>query len=148
MAFKKRHRSSTRKVDGYPVVDADKPLEVHVTQRDIDRGKPDACACAFVVALKREYGSKHCRVNATRTYVEKGGVLLRFRTPGGIFQQIELFDHTGDMGPGVYTIPVMPPAQRLDAPHKVYKWHASTTRLPPLAKRARPVYRIEEESER
>ena len=42
MAFRKRFRGSTRKVDGYPVVDADRPLDVHVTQRDIAKGKPDA----------------------------------------------------------------------------------------------------------
>lgn len=144
MAFKKRYRKADRKVDGYPVVDADGPLDVHVTQRDINKGRPDACSCAFVVALKRTYGAKHGRVNASRTYVEQDGVLLRFRTPNGIFEQIELFDRTGDMGPGIYTLPPMNPADRLDAPRRKYEALKLTIRPAPLAKRARPVYRADE----
>lgn len=130
---------TVHKVDGFPVVDADQPLEVHVTQRDIDKGKPSACFCAIAVAIKREHGAQWVRVNASRIYVEKDGKLLRFRTPPGIFQQIELFDATGDMGAGVYSIPPLSASHRLGTVHKSDR-PASGWRLRPLKKRDRPRY--------
>jgi hypothetical protein len=137
---RKQARKGIRKVDGYAVVDGERPLEVHVKQADINRGKPSACDCAIAVAIRREHGAKHVRVNATKIYIERSGVLHRYRTPPGIFDQIELFDRTGQMGPGIYTIPPVPESNRLGAEFRgVAGPHAR--RSPPLKKRDRPVYR-------
>jgi hypothetical protein len=139
----KRHQRS--KVDGYPVVDATKPLEVHVTQRDIRKGKPSACDCAFAVAIRRTYGAERVRVNASRVYVEQGGVYRRYRTPEGMFEQIELFDRTGDMGPGVYTIPVMSPSHALGVVYYSRRRpRLGSHDMHPLKKRDRPIYKAED----
>ena len=140
-----KHRGVRHRVDGYPVEDASKPLEVRITQRDISRGKPSACECAIAVAIKRIYGAKHVRVNATKIYVERRGRLLRLRTPKGILEQIELFDRTGDMGPGVYTIPLVSPAHALGTVHRSDRPPGLRGHhLRPLRKRDRPIYKSDE----
>jgi hypothetical protein len=109
------------------------------------QGKPSACECAIAMAIKCIYGAKHVRVNATKIYVERRGRLLRLRTPKGIFEQIELFDRTGDMGPGVYTIPPVSPAHALGTVHKSDRPSGLRGHhLRPLKKRDRPVYKADE----
>jgi hypothetical protein len=142
---RRNRRIGKRKVDGYPVIDAATPLEVHVQQRDINRGRPSACECAIAKAIMRETGAQHVRVNATRIFIEKNGVLHRYKTPRGIFEQIELFDRTGDMGPGVYTIPPIDPAHALGAVFKSER-APGLRNVKPLKKRDRPIYRIEDDA--
>jgi hypothetical protein len=97
------------------------------------------------VAIRRIYSAKHVRVNASKIYVERRGVLMRMRTPPGLLEQIELFDRTGDMGPGVYTIPLVSPAQALGTVHRSGRPPSlKGNHLRPLKKRDRPVYRGDE----
>jgi hypothetical protein len=110
-----KKQGKPRKVDGLPVRDADTPLEVHVRMKHIRKGKPDPCACAFALALMEEHNAERARVHCSRVFVEHNGEYLRYRTPPGMTDQLELFDKTGKMGPGVYTITVVPPSLRLGA---------------------------------
>lgn len=142
--------SQKDRVDGYKVEDADAAFEVHVTERDLARGKKKSpLACAIAVAIKRTTGAKQARVNPYRIYVEHDGVYLRFKTPAGIREQVELFDRTGKMGTGIFTIPLVSPSQRLGSYPVVLSRDYQGNYQGKRSKRLnRPVYMSEKEKEK
>lgn len=136
-----KKQAMPRKVDGLPVRDAKTPLEVHVRMKHIRKGKPDPCACAFALALMEEHDAARARVHSSRVFVEHDGQYLRFLTPPGMTDQLELFDKTGKMGPGVYTLPVVPPSLRLGVDGPRTRSNRGPSRGPArLFMRERPKY--------
>jgi hypothetical protein len=85
-------------------------------------------------------------VNPTRTYVEHNGVYLRYFTPVGVKEQIELFDRTGKMGPGVYTIKPVAPTHKfgVDDGHRLNR-RVPNVYIPRTPRTARPIYKDEED---
>ena len=143
----KRVSKSVHKLDGLQVYDTDEPIEFELTEQDISRGKKkDPLKCGFAIALQREFDAKQVRVNPSRTYVEHNGVYLRYFTPVGVKEQIELFDRTGKMGPGVYTVKPMPPALRFGATDNYRPNHkVPNVYIPRTPRTARPIYKDEED---
>lgn len=130
---KKRARRHLAYVDGLLVEDAAHPIDIEVTEMDIAKGRPDPCECAFAVAIMRITGAKRARVQASRVYYEKGGKYMRLQVPQGMRAQLELFDRTGKMGPGVYTIPVVSESHALGTNHD--KTGKGSLQSPPLMRK-------------
>jgi len=92
-------------LDGRPVRDAKRPLEVYVTPNDIKKARkkaPDRCAVA--VACRRQ---EHvdARVFVTRAYIHNGnGIWNRYMLPMPLQKEIVSFDRGGDFEPGPYKL--------------------------------------------
>lgn len=103
-----------RRIDGKPVVDADKPVTVHITPEDCARGsKKDPGKCAAALALKRVTACDESRVHLGCTYLRFGNKWLRYATPPSLKAEIISFDRGGGFYPGDFRLPPMPEALRL-----------------------------------
>jgi len=103
-----------RMIDGRPVVDADKPIVIHITQTDCERGsKKDPAKCAAALALKRVTGCDESRVHIGCTYLRFGTKWLRYSTPPSLKAEIISFDRGGGFYPGDFRLRPMPAANRL-----------------------------------
>lgn len=102
-------------IDGMPIINAKRPLTLHVTEVDIagsDRKKPGNCAAAR--ACYRELHADEVRIHLGRVYVRTRGAKswTRYNTPPAMRNEIIAFDRGGDFEPGEYTLHVPHPAQR------------------------------------
>jgi len=99
-----------RWTEGLPVVDAKKPVVIHVTKTDVTKGqKAEPEACAMAQACMRELKVARVRINIGRTYILFGKVWHRYKTPASIAREIVSFDRGATFEPGTYRIaPVMP----------------------------------------
>lgn len=103
-----------RMIDGKPVVDADKPVTVHITQEDCARGsKKDPERCAAALALRRVTACDESRVHLGCTYLRFGAKWLRYATPPSLKAEIISFDRGGGFYPGDFRLRPMPAALRL-----------------------------------
>lgn len=121
-----------RIIDGKPVVDADKPVTVHITQEDCARGsKKDPERCAAALALRRVTACDESRVHLGCTYLRFGNKWLRYATPPSLKAEVISFDRGGGFYPGDFRLRPMPAALRLrPADPKGRK----RTRKPPVGK--------------
>jgi hypothetical protein len=106
--------------EGLPMVDADGPLDIEITRKDIARSdlkKPDNCAIA--VACKRLFHTE-VRVHLTRTYLKDPNAnrWVRFKTPTRAKQEIVAFDRGGKFAPGTFTLTPPPTSDRLGRKNK------------------------------
>jgi hypothetical protein len=105
-----------RMIDGKPVVDADKPVTLQITQADCKRGsKKDPTRCAAALALKRATGCDECRVHIACTYLRFGDKWLRYATPPSLKAEIISFDRGGGFYPGDFRLHPMSASNRLKA---------------------------------
>lgn len=103
-----------RTIHGKPVVDADKPVTVHITSDDCARGsKKDPERCAVALALKRVTHCAQSRVHLGCTYLRFGNKWLRYATPPSLKAEIISFDRGGGFYPGDFRLHPMPAALRL-----------------------------------
>jgi hypothetical protein len=103
-----------RMIDGKPVVDADKPVTVHITSDDCARGsKKDPEKCAAALALKRVTECDESRVHLGCTYLRFGNKWVRYATPPSLKAEIISFDRGGGFYPGDFRLHPMPAALRL-----------------------------------
>lgn len=103
-----------RMISGKPVVDADKPVTVHVTPEDCAQGsKKDPERCAMALALKRVTECDESRVHLGCTYLRFGNKWLRYATPPSLKSEIISFDRGGGFYPGDFRLRPMPEALRL-----------------------------------
>lgn len=103
-----------RMIDWKPVVDADKPVTLQITQADCKRGsKKDPSRCAAALALKRATGCDECRVHIACTYLRFGDKWLRYATPPSLKAEIISFDRGGGFYPGDFRLHPMPASNRL-----------------------------------
>jgi hypothetical protein len=103
-----------RMIDGIPVVDAEKPVTIHITRADCERGsKKDPTRCAAALALKRSTRCNESRVHLGCTYLRFGNKWLRYATPPSLKAEIISFDRGGGFYPGDFRLRPMPPSLRL-----------------------------------
>jgi hypothetical protein len=103
---------TTMEINGKKVVDATKPITIHITQRDATEGankNPSSCAAAR--AVKRDVADcVSARVHIGRVYVETPTKWIRYNTPDALRTEIIAFDRGGSFEPGEYKLQV--PEQR------------------------------------
>lgn len=99
-------------INGKRVVDATKPISIHITKRDTtdgDNKNPSSCAAAR--AVKRDVPEcVSARVHIGRVYVETPKQWLRYETSDALRTEIVAFDRGGQFQPGNYKLAV--PAKR------------------------------------
>jgi len=102
-------------IDGLPVTDAKRSLELHITARDCSGGdpkRPETCAAAK--AIRREHGAIDVKVHLSRVYVRQNrGNWMRYLTPPALQREIVSFDRDGKFEPGVYELKPISPSNRL-----------------------------------
>src|ERR1700742_1850454 len=95
-------------INGKRVVDAIKPITIHITQRDTKEGdnkNPSSCAAAR--AVKRDVVEcVSARVHIGRVYVETPKKWIRYNTPDALRTEIIAFDRGGTFAPGQYKLQV------------------------------------------
>ncbi|WP_291869732.1 hypothetical protein [Bradyrhizobium sp.] len=95
-------------INGKRVVDATKPIAIHITKRDTtdgDNKNPSSCAAAR--AVKREIPDcVNARVHIGRVYVETPKQWVRYNTPDALRTEIIAFDRGGSFAPGEYKLQV------------------------------------------
>lgn len=101
-------------LDGLPIVDAKKSLDVEVLDKDIKNSKSKAPdKCAFAVACMRVLKAKEVRVHLGRTYVRHNGQWIRYVTSQRLTKEIVAFDRGGSFEAGVYRLTAPPPTKKL-----------------------------------
>ena len=94
-------------INGKKVVDATKPISIHITQRDTtDGANKDPAGCAAARAVKRDLHCVSARVHIGRVYVETPKQWVRYHTPRSLRTEIIAFDRGGSFEPGEYKLGV------------------------------------------
>lgn len=100
------------KIDGIPVKDALKSLNVRITRRDIQLANTkDPNHCAAARAICNNAGADAARVHVGRTYVKFGNQWTRYVTPKALRTEIIAFDRGGKFEAGTYRLEKVPPTQ-------------------------------------
>lgn len=111
--------SALTKIDGKPIVDADKDLEISVTARDINANakRKNPAECVFAQACYREVECKDVRVHKTRFYIldPKGKHYVRFIAPSAIRSETIAYDRGGAIEVGDYVLKAPVGTQMLGA---------------------------------
>ena len=93
-------------IEGLPVINAKKPIMLHVTPEDIKAArKHSPSSCAVAKACMREWKVKEVRVHLSRIYIrcnEKNWV--RYYTPKPMRSEIIAYDRGGEFLPSVFTV--------------------------------------------
>ena len=93
-----------KEIDGLPVLNATKPIELIITEKDCKGGNrkhPDTCAAA--VALQREFHASEVRVHLSRVYIKTTpDKWVRYITTRPLRTEIIAFDRGGKFAPGTY----------------------------------------------
>lgn len=101
------------KINGLPVVDANKKIVLHILPKDIAKGNTkDPGACAAAQACMRQLGASAARVHIGRTYLKLKDKWLRFHTSKSLRTEIVAFDRGGVFEPGDYLLSPLPPSDR------------------------------------
>jgi hypothetical protein len=104
------------KIGGAKVVDAGRPVTIHVTARDIAGGdNKDPAACAAARACMRELHATEARVHIGRTYLKIEEKWVRYRTSKALRTEIIAFDRGGKFMPGDFQLERMRESDRFGA---------------------------------
>ena len=100
-----------KKIEGIPVVDATKPVVLHIGALDIPKAKaksPSTCVAAR--ACMRDLNAEKVRVHLSRIFVKLPGkrAWVRFATPAALRAEIIAFDRGGKFVPGDYKLTPLP----------------------------------------
>lgn len=102
-------------IDGKPVIDAKRPIKLHITPKDISGGDPKHPeSCAAARALLREQHCKEVRIHLGRVYVRSNeSNWQRYITPKNLRSEIIAFDRGGAFEPGEFVLAAPQPAKKL-----------------------------------
>ena len=93
-------------------VDAQKPLTVNVTARDIKLAKAkNSKECALARAVKRQYSCKAAYFLRTTAWLEYPNKMVRYRLPQSVQKEIVSFDRSKMMSTGEYRLTTPEPQQ-------------------------------------
>ena len=109
------------KLEGLPVVDAVRGLELHVERRDVDRkARKNPAQCALATCATRMYKTE-CRVYMSRAYVKSADGLswTRYTVGGTTQREITAFDRGAPFEPGIYRLSPPAPSTRLGNGSKI-----------------------------
>lgn len=101
-----------KKINGRPVVNALRKLNLHISAADIKAAKSqDPALCAAARAAVREI--PNCiaaRIHLGRAYILQKDKWLRFKTPEALRGEIIAYDRGGKFQPGDYELTPMSPS--------------------------------------
>lgn len=99
------------------VADANKPLKVHVTSKDVKNAKErQEDSCAVAKACERIPDVDGALIKTTTAYVIKGNLAIRYLVPETVTREIVSFDRNKDFRPGEYQLSAMNKAHRIQGP--------------------------------
>ena len=102
-------------INGLPIIDARRPLTLHITDADIskaDRKEPTDCVVAR--ACRRDLHAKEVHVHLGRVYIRTNpGNWVRYMTPPRMRAEIIAYDRGGTFAVGDYNMPAPQPAKKL-----------------------------------
>jgi hypothetical protein len=99
-----------------PIVDATKPLVVHLTSNEISRGKrQNSRACAYARACRTLPGVNKAYIFRGAAHLEYDDKIVRYILSPAMRKEILVFDRNGDMAPGDYTLKAPKGAETLGA---------------------------------
>ena len=103
------------KINGLKVVDATRPLRIHVSPQDTKGAKKkDPLSCVVARTCTREIkGCTEARVHLGRTYVKIRDQYVRYKTPSSIRSELIAFDRGAGFEAGEYTLTPCPPTAAL-----------------------------------
>lgn len=89
-----------------PIVDADEPALVELTDQDVARAQTkNSRACGFVRACERQMPNVRAAFFFRSTaFLELDDKIVRYRLPESVQKEIVCFDRTGTMAPGTYQL--------------------------------------------
>jgi hypothetical protein len=107
-------------IDGRPVIDAKKPLNLTITKNDIDKADAkEPAGCAVARACRRELHVVEARVHLARIYLRSNeGNWVRYMTPRAMRSEIIAFDRGGRFQPNTFQLVPPNTADRLGAKRK------------------------------
>jgi hypothetical protein len=112
--------SKISQIDGLPVINAKKPIQMTITKADCKNGNPkhpDTCAAAR--CLMRELHASEVRVHLSRVYVKTTpDKWVRFMTTKPLRTEIIAFDRGGTFEPGTYHLSAVRKSVRSRAARK------------------------------
>lgn len=97
-------------VEGKPVIEARRSLNLQILLQDIKKGrKKNPYCCAAAEACKRQFKVKKARVNITRTYLltalsDGTKAWIRYFNPPSLVTEIKKFDRTGKFTMAEYNL--------------------------------------------
>lgn len=104
------------KINGKPVRDARRKLELHIGKRDIEfADKKNHATCAAARAITRELGALSALIGRSKTYVEFDSGWTRYSTPNSLRLAVLIFDRGGKFEPDTYILSPANKAHRLGA---------------------------------
>lgn len=99
------------------LVDAKKPVTINVTPEDCKQGKSGAPSeCAMARAFSREYDG--AIISKSISYLVRGKVALRYRTPESVTREIISFDRNNNFQPGEYGLRAPEQSAKLSSTRK------------------------------
>lgn len=106
---------SRNSIDGLPIIDAKRPIKLHVTAADIgkaDLKEPHNCAVAR--ACRRDLHALEARIHLGRVYVKTNpGSWTRYITPKPMRAEIIAFDRGGHFEAGEFVLSAPSPNKLL-----------------------------------
>lgn len=104
-----------RSIDGRPVIDARRDLELEIAPRDCRNGdSKDPASCAVAHAARREVNAHDVRIHLSRVYIRTNeGNWQRYTTSAPLQKEIIVFDRGGEMMPGKYMLLAPKKSQRI-----------------------------------
>lgn len=101
------------------IIDAKRPVIVHVKQKDCDTAEPlNPSECALARAAKREFKVDAVVIGLSTSYLIKGSKATRFNTGTAISREIVSFDRHSDFQPGRYSLSPKAKSNRLHREEK------------------------------
>ena len=106
-------------INGLEVVDAKRPLTLHITKKDVEYGGvKDPWSCAAARAACRQVNVAAARIHLGRAYLLIGNKWHRYQTPMNLRTEIISFDRSKKFQPGDFTLAVCPPSKMKGVSHK------------------------------
>lgn len=104
---------------GLKVQDAKRPMIITVIEADLKGAKrKNPECCAFARACKRQQKVDAVHFFKTSAWIEKDGVLTRFKMPESMKREIIAFDRGGKFAPGEYQLRTNSPSTALGRKRK------------------------------
>lgn len=102
-------------IDGLPVIDAKRPLTLHVLKSDVAKADvKEPAGCAVARACRRELHVEEARIHLGRVYLRSNkGNWTRYITPKSMRAEIIAFDRGGTFEPGEFVLHVPQPTKQL-----------------------------------